>query len=139
MSRNTSTQVMQKAPCTTVIVSSKFSAGDYFRIQAQRQRDTLGSNVLREFKRRVAIVLNSGLWDSSLVNYAANKLVHPRDQVFLVRCLTKLPDRKNAEQERAERDSVRDIGWDKFRDANVSMAVELAKVSLYFKLKDLSF
>eukprot|EP00210_Caulerpa_lentillifera_P004087 g3899.t1 len=129
MSSNSATQILAKANCSCVFVSPRFSAGDHFRMQAKRQPDALVVNSVQQFRRRVVILLNTGLWDSALVQHSAKNLILTGDLVILVRCVNDNVHRKNATQVQTERDNMRELGWHKFRQNNVSLAVEVVKNS----------
>lgn len=123
--------IITRAPCACVFVSPRFSAGDHFRIQAKRQPDALVANSVLQYRRRVLVLLNTGVWDSALTQYTANNVILSGDLVILVRCVNENLHRKNAEQLQIERDSMRELGWHKFKQTNVSLSVEVVKVSLF--------
>lgn len=129
MASNSAAQISSKSSCACVIVGPRFSAGDHFRMQAKRQPDALVANSVLQFRRRVLILLNNGLWDSALVQYAAKNLICPGDLVLLVRCVNENVHRKNTQQFQTERDNMRELGWHKFRQKNISLAVDVVKVS----------
>lgn len=129
MASNSAAQISSKSPCACVIVSPRFSAGDHFRMQAKRQPDALVANSVLQFRRRVLILLNNGLWDSALVQYSAKNLICSGDLVLLVRCVNENVHRKNTQQFQTERDNMRELGWHKFRQKNISLAVDVVKVS----------
>ena len=80
-----------------------------------------------QFRRRVAVVLNSSLWDSSLTQYVAKNVIVPGDRVILVRCLNENLNKKNAEELQIERDYLRELGWHKFKRTRIALAVEVIK------------
>lgn len=121
--------IITRAPCACVFVSPRFSAGDHFRIQAKRQPDALVANSVLQYRRRVLVLLNTGVWDSALTQYTAKNVILSGDLVILVRCVNENLHRKNAEQLQIERDSMRELGWHKFKQTNVSLSVEVVKVS----------
>lgn len=129
VSSHSAHHIIARATCACVIVSPRFSAGDHFRIQAKRQPDALVANSVLQYRRRVLVLLNTGLWDSALTQYTAKNVILSGDLVILVRCVNENIHRKNAEQFQIERDNMRELGWHKFKQNDISLAVEVVKVS----------
>eukprot|EP00210_Caulerpa_lentillifera_P000271 g264.t1 len=127
MVSNCAHQIFTRASCACVIVSPRFSAGDHFRMQAKRQPDALVANSVLQYRRRVLVLLNTGLWDSALTQYTAKHVSMSGDLVILVRCVNENLHRKNADQFQIERDNMRELGWHKFKQNDVSLAVEVVK------------
>ena len=138
-----STQLLSKAPCACTIVSPRFSAGDHLRIQAKLQPDAIVpshlstrtvlyvplqvANSAAQYRRRVAVVLNSCLWDSALTEYVSKTVILPGDRVILIRCMNENIQKKSTEELQVERDYLRELGWHRFKGRNVTLAVEVIK------------
>lgn len=127
LSMGAANQILSKACCACTIVSPRFSAGDHFRLQAKLQPDALVANSAMQFRRRVAVVLSSTVWDTALTQYVAKNVILPGDRVILVRCLNENVNKKNTEELQVERDYLRELGWHKFKRTNVALAVEVIK------------
>lgn len=127
LSMGTAHQILARANCACTIVRPMFSAGDHLRIQAKLQPDVIVANSAMQFRRRVAVVMNSSFWDSALAQYAALKVILPGDRVILVRCLNENINKKNVQDLQVERDYLRELGWHKFKKSDVSLAVEVVK------------
>lgn len=73
----------------------------------------------------MAVVLNGSPWDSALAQYSAKNVILPQDRVILVRCLTENLNKKTTEELQQERAYLRELGWHKFKQTNVTVAVEV--------------
>lgn len=111
----TSSQTATRCPGTTVTHST--AAKNVYQV----------ANSAMQFRRRVAVVLSSTVWDTALTQYVAKNVILPGDRVILVRCLNENVNRKNTEELQVERDYLRELGWHKFKRTNVALAVEVIK------------
>jgi len=94
-------------------------------LQANLQPDVLVANSAMQFRRRLAVVLNSSEWDSALLQYVAENVIASKDRVILVRCLNENISKKQSEELQSERDYLRELGWHKFKRMEISLGVEV--------------